>query len=234
MNYEDLRGRRATSDDVPALQDMWRRTGIASADLEPRFTEFQVIEDPLGGLVAAVGIRLLGKDAMMHTETIPDFGSADAVRPVMWDRVQALANNNGIVRVWTQETAAFWRQLEFSTATAEDLAKLPAPFRTGEGPWLLRVLRDEDLIKRAEQELAMFHQEEKARIDGMKSQGKVWQWIATAIAITLFVFVVVGAVRLLKSTQRRSGLKEPAACRVGGTTALPESSAQIRFSSASM
>ena len=220
MNYEDLRGRRATSDDVTALQDMWSRTGIASAELEPRFTEFQVIEDPLGGLIAAVGIRIIGKDALIHTETIPDFGSADAVRPVMWDRVQALANNNGIVRVWTQETAAFWRRLEFSAATGEQLAKLPATFRTAEGPWLLLVLRDENLIKRAEQELALFHQEEKARIDGMKSQGKVWQRVATAIAITLFVFVVVGAMRLLKGTQKRSGLKEPPA--------------QIRFSSASM
>ncbi len=207
MDYDDLRGRRATSDDLPALQEMWRTTGIPHAELEPRFTEFQVIEDPLGGLIAAIGIRVVGKDAWMHSETIPDFGSADAVRPVMWERTQTLAKNNGVVRVWTQETAAFWRQLEFGAPTGEQLAKLPPVFRNAESSWLLLVLRDEDVIKRAEQDLALSHQEEKARIDALKSQGKIWQWIATTIAITLFVFVVVGAVRLLKNTQKRSDLK---------------------------
>ena len=207
MNYDDLRGRRATSDDVPALEQMWRTTGLRLEALEPKFTEFQVIEDPLGGLVAAIGIRIVGKDAWMHSETIPDFGAADVVRPVMWERTWTLAKSNGVVRVWTQETAAFWRQLEFGAATGEQLAKLPPAFRNAESAWLLLVLRDEDVIKRAEQELALFHEEEKTRIETLKSQGKIWQGIATAIAITLFVFVVVGAVRLLKNTQKRSDLK---------------------------
>ena len=206
MNYDDLRGRRATSDDVPALEQMWQATGLPLEALEPKFTEFQVIEDPLGTLVAAVGIRVAGKDALLHDETIPEFGAADAVRPVMWQRLQAIANNHGVIRVWTQESAAFWRQAGFGQASGDELAKLPAPFRTADNSWLLLVLRDEDLIKKAEQEFALFHQEEQARIDQLKSQGKIWQWIATVIAIVLFVFVVVGAVRMMKSVQKRSGL----------------------------
>ena len=220
MNHDDLRGRRATSDDVSALEQMWRTTGLRLEALEPKFTEFQVVEDPLGSLVAAVGIRVAGKDALLHDETIPEFGAADAVRPVMWQRLQAIATHNGVIRVWTQESAAFWRQAGFNQASGDDLAKLPAPFRTAEGSWFLLVLRDEDLIKRAEQEFALFHQEEQARTEQLKSQGKIWQWIATVIAITLFVFVVVGAVRLLKSAQKRSGLTAPSAHQASAPAGL--------------
>lgn len=204
MQNADLRGRRANSDDVPALQVMWRTTGLDAAELDPRFTEFQVIEDALGTLVAAIGIRIVGQDALLHSETIPDFGLADTVRPLMWERLKNLAKNNGLARIWTQESAPFWKQLEFTPATGEQLAKLPVAFRKADGSWMLLVMRDEDAIKRVEQEFELFRQQERARVDELKSQGKVWQWVATTIAIFLFVFVVVGAVRLLKNTQRRN------------------------------
>ena len=130
MNYDDLRGRRATSDDVSALEQMWRTTGLRLEALEPKFTEFQVIEDPLGSLVAAVGIRVAGKDALLHDETIPEFGAADAVRPVMWQRLQAIATHNGVIRVWTQESAAFWRQAGFNQASGSSSGAAAANHHT--------------------------------------------------------------------------------------------------------
>lgn len=157
----------------------------------------------MGSLVAALGIRMVGHDALVHSETIPDFALADVVRPILWERLRNLAKNLGAARIWTRENAPFWRQVEFDAPDGEQLAKLPPAFRSGDGTLLLLILRQDDAVKRVEQEFEMFRLQEKARVDDLKAQGRIWRWIATIIALALFIFVVVGAVRLFQATRQR-------------------------------
>ena len=140
--------RRATVDDLPALKSLWSAAQFPADELESRLTEFQVVE--AGGVFAgALALQILRQHARLHSEDYADFSVADAARELFWDRIQNLAANHGVFRIWTQETSPFWTHWGFQPANAEILERLPDEWKHLEGRWLTLELKNEDVIKDA-------------------------------------------------------------------------------------
>ena len=192
--------RRATVDDLKPLVTLWRSAGFPVAELEKRFTDFQVAIDHNGRLSAAIGMRTAGQQGYLHSEAYIDFGFTDSVRPLLWKRVLTLANNIGLYRLWTLETAPFWKkEVGFDEAEPQNLEKLPAEFGPRDQPWLMLQLREEHAAPdHLEQQFQMFKEAQRAESDRMREQAKMLKILATIIAVILFFFVLFGGFYLLK------------------------------------
>jgi N-acetylglutamate synthase-like GNAT family acetyltransferase len=135
--------RRATVEDLPALQALWIEAGLPWEELEQFLGEFQVVPDETGALVAAIGLLVEGADGLLHTEAVAGRATdqADEWRSVLWRRIQIVARNQGIHRLWTQEDAPFWLTV-FAPAAAETVGASAAAFLGSDPPagWRLHEL----------------------------------------------------------------------------------------------
>ena len=191
------RVRRATLDDIGQLTAMWDSLQYPTRDLARRVTEFQVAEGADGTVLGAVGLQIAERQGLVHSEAFSDFALAEHLRPLLWDRVNAVATNHGLLRLWTQEQAPFWNHCGLVKADAEALQKLPASWRGPSSPWLTLKLRDDmEAVMSVDKEFAMFMQSEKQRTEQVFKRGRTIKTIATLIALALLVGVVVLAVRM--------------------------------------
>ncbi len=158
--------------------------GYPLADLERRLTEFQVALDTEGRVVGAVGLQFSEKQGLIHYEAFPDFSLADAVRPDLWERVQQVARNNGLLRIWTCEEAPFWNRCGLTTATPEALNKLPALWRGKESRWLTLQLREETASTHSvEREFEVFMAAEKQRTLATMERAKLIETVGNCIGL---------------------------------------------------
>src|ERR1041385_1788906 len=125
MTSTGNRVRRATLDDVGPLTTLWQTMKFSVDDLAKRVTEFQIAESDNGQMLGAVGLQIAERQGRIYSEAYFDFGSADAVRPQLWERLKTVANNHGLFRLWTQEQAPFWSHCGLGKPDAEALTKLP-------------------------------------------------------------------------------------------------------------
>jgi len=186
-------------DDLGVLRPMWEAMRWPVQDFEKRLTEFQVAEDASGKIVGAIGFQMAGRQARIHGESYPDFSVADAVRPLFWDRIQVLLTNHGIVRLWTQEHAPFWKQHGMTPAGPEPLKKLPEAWTAAPGQWHTLKLKDEESLVSLEKELAMFMEAEKQRTSRAFHQARVLKFVAMLLAVAFAVFVVVAVILLIRN-----------------------------------
>ena len=191
MNPQNLRVRRATVDDIATLRQTWEAMRFSPDDLEKRLTEFQVVENAAGEVVGAMGIQLSGQHALLHSEGYSDFGVADAARQLFWERIQTLASNHGVFRIWTQEQSPFWKHLGFQPPTAEISSRLPAGWKNeSDGIWLTYRLKDEEAIAAAlEKEFAPFMAGEKSETEKISEKART---INTFITIAGFAIGIIG------------------------------------------
>ncbi len=163
MNSAAFRVRRATVDDLPTLKDLWASMQIPLGDLEKRLTEFQVAELSDGKVIGAVGFHIVQRHGLIHSEAFSDFAMADEVRPQFWTRIQSLAMNHGVARLWTREQSPFWSHNGLQAADPETITRLPEAWdRTASG-WLTLRLKDEEMMASLDKEFDMFVASEKAR-----------------------------------------------------------------------
>src|SRR5271156_2231142 len=150
MNPSVLRVRRATVDDLDTLKSLWASMRLSPDELEPRLTEFQVVENSEGHVLGAMGIHFVKQHALLHSEGYSDFSVADSARNLFWERIQPLAANHGVFRIWTQERSPFWKSFGFQPPTAEMLPRLPEHWQNEfAGGWLTLQLKDEAVINAA-------------------------------------------------------------------------------------
>ena len=128
--------RRATVDDLDELKMLWSHSKLPVKDLERRVTEFQLVVDGEGRPVAAIGLRIEGKHGRIHSEAIALPEQVDSLRSQLWQRLQTVAKNHGLARLWIREPGGFWLQAGFAVANAESLRKLPAEFGDRSPGWL--------------------------------------------------------------------------------------------------
>jgi N-acetylglutamate synthase-like GNAT family acetyltransferase len=140
--------RRATVDDLSALKALWLAANLPADKLKDHLTEFQVVETD-GKFAGALGVQILRQHARLHSEDYSDFAVADAARELFWGRIQKLAANHGVFRVWMIEDSPFWMRWGFQPANAETLARLPDEWKNLEGRWLTLELKNEDAINAA-------------------------------------------------------------------------------------
>jgi N-acetylglutamate synthase-like GNAT family acetyltransferase len=145
-----LRIRRATVDDLETLKVLWANMRLSPEALEPRLTEFQVVENSESQVLGAIGLQISGQQALLHSEGYSDFGVADPARDLFWERIQKIAANQGVFRIWTQERSPIWKSFGFQPPAAELLPKLPEAWKNEfEGGWLTLQLKDEAVINAA-------------------------------------------------------------------------------------
>jgi N-acetylglutamate synthase-like GNAT family acetyltransferase len=197
MNSSDYRVRRATLDDLGQLMALWASMRFACDDLARRITEFQVAEGANGLLIGAVGLQITDRQGWIHSEAFKDFALADRLRPLLWGRIQVLATNQGLARLWTRESAPFWRQCGLAKADREALERLPAPWGGPAAPWLTLKLRgDLDAMVSADAQLTLFMAAEKQQTARMIQRARVLKHIATLVAFLLLLLVMGGAAYL--------------------------------------
>jgi N-acetylglutamate synthase-like GNAT family acetyltransferase len=195
VNSSNYPVRRATLDDIGQLTTLWQSMHYPPEDLARRITEFQVAESPEGKLLGALGLQIAERQGRIHSEVFSDFALAERLRPLLWDRVYAVATNHGLLRVWTQETAPFWSHCGLLKADAEALQKLPALWRGPSSAWLTLKLRDDvETALSLDKEFALFMQSEKQRTERVFQQARILKAVATLIAFVLLIAVVAWGV----------------------------------------
>ena len=199
MSSSNYRVRRATLDDMSQLTGLWKSMHFPADDLGKRITEFQVAAGPDGKLVGALGLQMAEKQGLIHSEAFTDFALSEELRPMLWDRIHAVAKNHGLLRLWTQEQAPFWNHCGLAKADPESLEKLPAVWRMPNQKWLTLKLRDDiETMTSLDKEFAMFMQSEKARTERAFQHARVLKMIATIIAFIVLALVMIGAFYVLK------------------------------------
>ncbi|PWU16833.1 MAG: hypothetical protein C5B50_12480 [Verrucomicrobia bacterium] len=185
--------RRATLEDLEQLTVLWQSMHYSPDDLGRRITEFQVAQDQNGKLLGGVALQINERQGRIHSEAFTDFALADRLRPLLWDRLQALGNNHGVLRFWTQERAPFWTQCGLVKADAESLTKLPAVWRDSSCNWLTLKLRDDlHQLLSAEQQFELLMASERERTQRVFQHARILKLIATVIALALFGLVMLG------------------------------------------
>ena len=199
MTSPSYRVRRATLDDIAQLMGLWQSMHFPADDLAKRVTDFQVAEGQDGKLLGAIGLQIAEKQGWIYREGFTDFALADHLRPMLWDRLNAVATNHGLMRLWTQEQAPFWTHSGLIKPDSEALEKLPALWRNNSGSWLTLKLK-EDLAEviSADREFSLFMEAEKRRTDRAFQQARVLKLVATLIAFIVLMVVVAGAFFVLR------------------------------------
>ena len=166
-------------------------------DLARRVTEFQVAEGADGTVLGAVGLQLAERQGLVHSEAFSDFSLAEQLRPLLWDRIQNIATNQGLLRLWTQEQAPFWNHCGMVKADDEALQKLPAAWRGSSSPRLTLKLKDDlETVMSADKEFALFMESEKQRTEQVFKHARTLKNAMTLLAFALLVLVVVWAIRM--------------------------------------
>src|ERR1043166_7226931 len=193
MMTSNLQVRRSTVEDLPGLVPLWQQEDLPWQELEKRFKEFQVVGAPDGELLGAVGLQIVGVEGRLHSEVFAHAEQSDGLRELLWERVQVLAGNHGLVRVWTQFSTPFWNHNGFQSANSEVLAKLPGAFGSGGGaqPWQLVQLRNDAAAPLSvEKEFAAFKAMEKQRTEQLFRRAKVLRFIAATLLLAVFGLLV--------------------------------------------
>lgn len=187
MTPSSLHIRRATVDDRASLKALWVSMRLSPEELEKRLTEFQIVENADHEVVGAIGVQFSGHHALLHNEGYTDFSVADTARQLFWERVQTLASNHGVFRIWTQERSPFWKSYGFQPPNAEVLGRLPAGWKNEfEGGWLTLQLKNEEVITAAmEKQLAGFHAAEKQSTDRVSEKLQTFKTIVTILGFAI-------------------------------------------------
>ena len=192
--------RRATTDDLAQMTALWETVRLPTAELEKRFTEFHVAADEKDSVVAAIGLNIAGKEGCVHSEAFFDFGLTDIVRPMLWERLQKVAKAQGLYRLWTEESAPFWKKdAGFVHAPTEELlTKLPEVFGPAARPWLNLRLRQEGADPDAlDREFVLFKQAEEAKRSELYRKASLLNTVAVIIAALVLFFIAYKTINLL-------------------------------------
>ena len=197
MSSSQYRVRRATLDDIGQLTAIRESMHYPAQDLARRITEFQVAEDADGTVLGGVGLQVAERQGLVHSEAFGDFALAEPLRQLLWDRVNAVATNRGLLRLWTQENAPFWNHCGLVQADSEALQKLPALWRGPSSAWLTLKLKDDvETVLAVDREFTVFMQSEKQRTARVFQRARIIKAIATVIAFALLIAVVAWGVRM--------------------------------------
>jgi len=190
MTPLSLRIRRATVDDRAVLKVLWESMRLPANELEKRLTEFQVVENSDEEVVGAIGIQFSRQHALLHSEGYSDFGVADAARKLFWERIQTLAANLGVFRVWTQERSPFWKSYGFKPPEPEVFGRLPEEWENEfAGGWLTLQLKNEEVITAAfEKQFAGFMASEKKNTDRVSEKARTLKTVLTIFGFTVGIF----------------------------------------------
>ncbi len=200
----EWRVRRAVVDDLAALTQLWRDAHMPEGQLEKNFTDFQVIEDAEGRIQGALALEISERSGRVHSEAISNFALADTLRPLLWVRINGVAHNHGLHRLWTQETAPFWKKdVGFAVPPDDVKSKFPEAFGTLDDSWAMLRLREEGADPEViERQFAAFREAERARRERLLSNVAPLKWIGLVIAAVLLLIGLASLLHVLAASRR--------------------------------
>ena len=183
--------RRATVEDLPALEGLWQSAGLPWEELEKFVTEFQVVPGEEGVLLAAIGLMVESHAALLHSEAVRLNGDEDSLRDALWRRIQIVARNQGVHRVWTQEDAGFWRDAGFLPANEGDLSGTGASFlQPGEGWSSFQLMDPARANAVAQEQLAVWQATRQQEAEEFGRKVKVFRTVAFLVFGVVLVLVL--------------------------------------------
>ena len=199
MTQPGFQVRRATVEDLAILRKLWNEARLPVVELERRLTEFQVAANDHGEVYGAVALQLVGSQGHIHSEAFLRPDLEDALRPLLWERFQALARNHGLVRFWTAEASPFWRRYAgFKAPAADELPRRPVEFEALCAEWLTMKLRDEQPVRNLDQEMELLLQAHQENLEQTRQLARRWKAVVTAVSILLFLVVVLAGLYLFR------------------------------------
>ena len=187
--------RRATPEDLPQLRPLWEMAGLPGPALEPRITEFQVVDDGVGQVLAAVGVQVLEGHGRVHSEAIAFQEQEEEMRGLLWPRLDTLARNLGLARLWTSLQAPFWKGVGFKKVSPEMLAHLPAGFAEQDAVWLTMPLRaDGNNPAEIERLFAQLKVQSQADQERLTDRAKIMKVIALTVMVLVFAAFAIWVV----------------------------------------
>jgi N-acetylglutamate synthase-like GNAT family acetyltransferase len=190
MEPAPLESRRATIEDLGALEILWSQSGLPAAELVKFLTEFHVVTDPDGQILHAIGLLVEGDQALLHSEalSVPQSIEPDACRAAVWRRLRILARNQGISRIWTQEDAEYWQVSGYQPISESQLpAELPS-FVPREAGWWMHQSPDAaqaDLM--VQREFALWKTQREQESQSFQQRVKAFR----AVALVLFALSLI-------------------------------------------
>jgi hypothetical protein len=137
-----------------------------------------------------VGLQVAGLEARLHSEVFAHAEQADALRELLWERAQVVAQNHGLVRLWTQFSTPFWNHSGFRHASPDLLAKLPSVFGGEPQPWQFLQLKEEVVAPVSlDKEFALFREMEKERTEKIFRQARALKLVAFVVVLVVFGLV---------------------------------------------
>lgn len=192
-DLSDVTARRAAVEDLAALQALWMEAGLPWEQLAGYLNEFQVTVDDSGLITSAIGLLIEGDQALLHTEAVHPGADADLSRAALWKRVQIVARNQGVQRIWTQEDADYWRVSGFSPMPPPLVERVPASFLKSADAWLACDLMDPERAKAiVNEQLAILEAERLQSAEEFQRKVRIFR-----LAAILLAFVVLAACVML-------------------------------------
>ena len=133
-----------------------------------RITEFQVAESTDPKVVGAIALQITERQGRLHSEAFTDFALADTLRPLLWDRFQAIAKRftTACFASGLRQQAPFWSHCGLAKADSEAMDKLPAVWRPLAASWLtLKLKEDVEEVISMDKEFALFMESERKRTE---------------------------------------------------------------------
>lgn len=204
MDPSEFTARRATVDDLPALKLLWERNHLQILDLEKVMTEFQLMISPEGDLLGAVALHIEQKQGHIHSEAYARAEDRDVYRPVLWQRLENVAKNHGLLNLWIADRDPFWTGQGFAEPNLERLKKLPESFRTAAPERLVLALREEaaEAIS-LEHEFELFQQNQRASSERIMAQAQKVKNVVYVIVLVAVAAMVVFSVYFFVQSLRR-------------------------------
>lgn len=191
--------RRATLDDLPALRALWSASGVPPETLEKRFTEVQIAQSEDGKISGAIGIKVEGLHGQIHSEAIAQ-GADPAIYDAFWQRMQIIARNFGLLRLWTDSQGPFWQTLGFAKPDEKALAKLPASFG-GKDKLLTLALKEESADGlTVEQQFEIFSKSQRMETERLMQQAQTLKkFVYVILALIVGGLFAAAAIRFFSS-----------------------------------
>jgi len=203
VTANELSVRRATVEDLAVLRGLWQSERLPGYELEKRLTEFHVVVRPDGLVIGAVGFQVAGAHALVHSLAFTSPALAAEGLPRLWEHLRALAQTQGVARLWAQGPAAAWPKAGFAAATPAQLKKRPAVFGPARGAWHTLALRDEAAVSQAwEKEFAALQEAHQEQAERLRRQAAFWKLLAWSMAALFFFGAAWLLAVLLRSAPR--------------------------------
>lgn len=199
MESATLFARRAAVDDLPALLELWRSTVLPADELASFLTEFQVAATPAGEVAAAIGLMVEGTDALLHSEALIPEVDPDELRSTLWRRVMILARNQGIQRVWTQESSDYWSATGFSPVEFPRDGTTPKFVEPGPGWSCCQLFDPVEAKQLAAEQMALWEATRAGEAEALQQRIQRFKTVALGLA-ALVVLMMFGMLFYIFST----------------------------------